>query len=57
LMRLSVPAGIHAISVGDDGDNEENEILLDRGLQYTVVHDAGKDEDGIRQLEVAVSQP
>jgi 8-oxo-dGTP diphosphatase len=57
VFRLSVPVGIHAISVGDDGDSDENEILLDRGLQYTITGDLGKDEDGSRQFAVAVSQP
>jgi hypothetical protein len=57
MIKLNVPAGIHAIAVGGDSDHDENEILLDRGLQYTVTSDDGKDEDGIRRLTVAVSQP
>jgi Phage minor capsid protein 2 len=49
LMRLQVPAGVKAVTVGQD----DREILLQRGLRITVLAD--RRERGMRVLDVVVS--
>lgn len=56
MLRLDVPKGIKAIRFGGYGeeDDQNKEILLERGLQMTVTRD--RTVDGIRQLDVTVSK-
>jgi hypothetical protein len=54
-MRILVPAGTHAIGVeaATAGLSGEQELLLDRGLSFRVVHDHGM-VDGRRKIDVEV---
>jgi ADP-ribosyltransferase exoenzyme len=55
-MNITAPAGIHAITTSEDREVGEEELILDRGLKYTVTGD-NIDSGNLRELEVTVSQP
>ncbi len=50
-MRILAPAGTHALA---SHALDRSELLLDRGLTFRVVRDAGVDADGVRHLDVVV---
>lgn len=54
-MRILVPAGTHAIGIeaATAGLSGEQELLLDRGLSFRVVHDHGM-VDGRRKIDIEV---
>jgi hypothetical protein len=54
VLRITSPAGIHAVTFSP---SSEQEILLDRGLKYTVTDDYQDPAFGGRVLEVTTSQP
>jgi hypothetical protein len=51
MLNITVPAGTHALGLTDT----ESEVLLDRGLTYTVTGD--RMQHGHRTLDVTASQP
>lgn len=54
VMHMHVPAGTHAVQLGDMNDSAE--ILLQHGLPMKVIKDNGV-KDGIRHLDVQVLTP
>lgn len=52
LMRILAPRGVGAVELSDEG--YESELMLQRGLRMRVVADRGRDEDGVRYLDVEV---
>jgi len=57
-IRIKLPKGFPALGIRDDpgGMDDEGEILLPRGLTFRVTKDHGRDEEGLRWLDVSVSR-
>lgn len=59
LMTMLVPKGTKATHLAHDAgdlDEDESEILLNRGLKFRIMRDNGKDADGVRHIDVEVME-
>lgn len=59
LMTMLVPKGTKATHLAHDAgdlDEDESEILLNRGLKFRIMRDNGKDEAGVRHIDVEVME-